>query len=473
MRFINRIIAVLAMLAVVTGLTTAIAVTPASAADTGTEATFSSSFNGTAKSDAQASGVATANASATGKILLEELRAQIPQSIQDKWKAPTREQINRYGTLVHSLDEANAVVAKETKVYDRIVNKARAKVAKLKLRIKHKDGDVPKLKKQLKKAKKALTAIYVDKNWKYRPLIGLARGVCYTNTGRLGNMGIQSFKDCVGDAAHPTEKVVWIGLNPNMREMRIVAVELTDGTIKPGCLNIPDFELPPWLPDESLFLMVGAFAGLNLYVAVGSAVTGVLTVRGEIKQNGVVCASKTEEVKVDEFVPLKTVTVSASDTDEAIAFAENQVQADAQAMASAATSVQAAIELAVSKTMTLSCPPVNNPPTCELVQFPQHVYVSQAGKVPNRYRFKVVWNDADQQLTKEMVKVTVTGQAFIVKNNPDFPEIWDVEGTQLVYYAWLESTQQTGNATLATEVKDPQGATCTQSKSFPVVPDEF
>jgi len=323
-----------------------------------TTATFTSSFNGTAEAQATATGVSIAGADATGKILLEELRAQIPQSVQDKWKTPTKEQIAKYGTLVHSLAEARAVVAKETKVYDQIVNKARAKVEKLKLRIKHKDGNVPKLKKKLKKAKKALRAIYVDKDWKYRPLIGLDRGVCYRNTGLRGNLDLQSFVDCVdGDQAS-----VWIGLNPALREMRIVAVVKLNGTVEDGCLNIPDFVIPPGTPDRSLFIMVKAFASLELDVAVAGRVSGDLTVYGKMVQDGKVCDEQSKTVHVDKVIPLTTVSVSASDADKAIAFAENKVQADAQAMASATASVQGSVQLSVSQTMTLKCettpPPV-------------------------------------------------------------------------------------------------------------------
>jgi hypothetical protein len=115
----------------------------------------------------------------------------------------------------------------------------------------------------------------------------------------------------------------------------------------------------------------------------------------------------------------------------------------------------------------------NKPPTCELVQFPEHVFASRPGQVPNRYRFKVVWNDADEQLAQDDAVVTVTGQAFIVKGNPDFPERWDLEGTQWVYTGWLEARQQPGEATFSVLVTDSEGATCQASKTFPVVADQF
>lgn len=434
-----------------------------------TTATFTSSFNGTASAAAKAKAVAIGEADATGKILLEELRAQIPQSIQDKWKTPTKEQIVKYGTLVHSLPEAQAVLTEQVKAYDQAVNKARVKIAKLKLRIKHKDGNVPKLKKKLKKAKKALKAIYVDKDWKYRPLIGLDRGVCFRNSGLLGNLVLQSFVDCVdGDKAS-----VWIGFNPVMREMRIVAVVKLDGSVEDGCLNIPFFDIPPGTPDRSLFIVVKSFVSLKLKVKVGVNVSGTLTVYGEMKQNGVTCDTDSKSVSVNQTGKTEEVEVTGMDMDKAIAFAENKVQASASAKAEAVANVQTSVQVSVSQTMTLSCPTPNHPPTCELVQYPAHVYVSLPGQVPNRYRFKVVWSDPDEQLTRNSATVTVTGQAFIVKNNPDFPEIWDTEGTQVVYTGWLEAKQQTGNATLSVNVTDSQGATCSQSRTFPIVPDDF
>jgi len=118
-------------------------------------------------------------------------------------------------------------------------------------------------------------------------------------------------------------------------------------------------------------------------------------------------------------------------------------------------------------------PEVNKPPTCELVQHPEHMYVSLEGKEPSRYRAKAVWSDPDEQLTKDDATVTVTGQAFIVKGNDMFPERWDTEGNQVVYTFWIETKQQTGNATLSMEVFDSKGAKCEDSKTFPVVEDEF
>lgn len=118
-------------------------------------------------------------------------------------------------------------------------------------------------------------------------------------------------------------------------------------------------------------------------------------------------------------------------------------------------------------------PQPNKPPTCELVQYPQHMYVSMPGKEPNRYRAKAVWSDPDEQLTQNSASVSVTGQAFIVKGNSMFPERWDVEGTQVVYTFWIETTQQTGNATLSMDVTDSKGAKCSDAETFPVVADEF
>lgn len=118
-------------------------------------------------------------------------------------------------------------------------------------------------------------------------------------------------------------------------------------------------------------------------------------------------------------------------------------------------------------------PPANKPPTCELVQYPQHMYVSMPGKEPNRYRAKAVWSDPDEQLTNSSASVTVTGQAFIVKGNSMFPERWDVEGNQVVYTFWIETTQQTGNATLGMVVTDSKDSKCSDSRTFPVPADEF
>jgi hypothetical protein len=347
MKIIKRFSLVLTIMAVIIGLFS-------SAAHATTTADFTSTWSGAASANAEATAVAYADADAGGKVFLQEFRAIIPQSIQDQWKTPTREQLDKNGTIVHSLAEAQAVITTQAEAYKHLVTKTQVKIKALKYAIKHATSahDKKKFRSKLKKAKKKLHAIYVDADWKYRPLVGLARGVCFTNTGLRGLLNaFQQFKECVdGD-----KKVVWIGYSPVKDEMRIVAVEKMNGTIVPGCLNIPELDIPPGTPDVSQFIIVHSFAEVQLKVSVSVHVVGDLSVHGVMMQDGTVCDEDTQVKHIDKMVEVPPVMVSATDADSAMAIGQHQVQANAQARAEVQLNVQAAIQFEVSQTMHLEC----------------------------------------------------------------------------------------------------------------------
>ena len=382
MNIIRRIAAAIAMLALVFGLTTITNAAPAIAAESqsaqvqaskstnqavmgdqtinaaGTEAFFSSSFNGTLQSEAQATGVAVAGANALGKTILEDEKTNSPYAAIRNFKRPSFDAVKKNATTINSNQEGQKVAAAEVAKYTKLVNKSKVKVAKLKLRIKHKDGNVPKLKKQLKRAKKHVVTVLTSP--KFVPTIEVPAGVCVLHSARNVTNDLQKFNYCIG--AHNNVAEIYIMWIPEVGAFITVYVVLTDGTVLVGCSNLTWFIIPPGTPDETLFLLVRSFVGLKLDVSVAGAIKGRLTVYGEMKQNGETCDKKEDFEDVNVIVPIKTVSVSASDVASAIAFGENQVRADVKAMAEAVASVQSSTQLSVSKTLTLYCPPATPKP---------------------------------------------------------------------------------------------------------------
>lgn len=383
MIIIRRILTALVMLAVVSGLTTSITATPATAAESqsatvqvtpkssnqavmgdqtinaaGTEAIFTSSFNGTLQTEAQATGVAVAGANAMGKTILEDEKTNSPFAAIRNFKRPSFDAVKKNATTINSNQEGQKVAAAEVAKYEKVLNKSKVKIAKLKLRIKHKDGNVPKLKKQLKRAKKHLVVVRTSPV--YVPTLKVPAGVCVLHSGRNVTKDLEKFEYCPGRYNDVAEiYIMWV---PEVGAFITVYVVLEDGTILVGCSNLTWFIIPPGTPDETLFLLVRSFVGLKLDVSVAGAIKGRLTVYGEMKQNGETCDKKEDFEDVNVIVPIKTVSVSASDAASAIAFGVEQVRADVKAMADAVASVQSSTQLSVSKTLTLFCADVTPKP---------------------------------------------------------------------------------------------------------------
>lgn len=342
--------AILAAFALVVGL-----VAPASAETT---ADFSASWKSGASADAMATGVAIAGADATGKILLQEERTTMSAKDIKRMKPPTKAQIKRYGTVVHSNEDAQKVMTKQVTAYDKLVHNASVNVAKLLTKLKYADSAKEKrvLKKKLRSAQSHLKAITKDEDWKYRPLIRLSDG-CFRNTGRNDRMNLTSFVECVkGDKAE-----IDLGFDPKMRDMRVVGVILTDGTLKTPCENFAFFDIPEGTPSEDMFIVVEAFAKVKLTVGVSVHVLGDLVIHGVMKQDGTTCDEDSKTVPVDTMVSVPPVTVTATDTDQALAFGQEQVQADADARAEVQKSVAATLQTDVSLTMQLSCDSSKSP----------------------------------------------------------------------------------------------------------------
>lgn len=460
-------------------------------ADVPPQATISASAVTAGDVQVTANSVAIAGAEAKGKLLLEEMRAQMPESIQIKWTPPTRQQIDSYGTLVHSLDEAKAVVISETKAYNDKLNKKRVKVAKLKEKLKFFKSDKGKkkqLKKKLKKAKKQLRLFLIDANWQHRPLVGLAKGVCFLNEGRNGNMDISKFRDCVGDEAHPDEKAIWVGVNPIIQEAKIVAVEKTDGTIEDGCLNEPELDVPPGVIDESMVLIVKAIAQAVAKVTYERNSSVALTVSGSLlcPDGSTVTDSATITKQAPPQYYVKEVTGPTS-VEKAIAFGEGTVKADATATASAEAAVRDTYTDQVSKTLTLKCDDRN--PYISYIQSFEHLF---ADSTPDNNRddgglgrMKVVIGDPEDSPERILANfsvannVSTTGPVKILTNDPDYPVHVAIEGNQVVAYFWIRALALSNpnvaeNFTVTVWYIDAAGqlvSVTTDPK--PVQPDEF
>lgn len=423
--------------------------------------------------EAKAEAVAIAGAEAKGKILLEEFRAQVPQSIQDKWKPPTREELDKYGTIAHSLAEAQAMVTTQVTAYKKMITDQQLKIKKLKIKIKFakKHGDhvkAKKLKKRLKKARKQLTALYVDKDWRYRPLIGLARGVCYVNTGLNGNLGVQSFEDCVGDPAHPNEDVVWIGYSAVFDEMRIVAVENADGTIDPGCLNIPDFEVPPGTLSEALFLVVKSFAQAKALVELLYSGYFKLTVGGELTcPDGTIVRDEKTKVFQSEPIKLTKEVNSPKSVEEAIAFGEEQAKTDVSAQATAAASVRDSKTYELAQELVLTCP--NQLPTVGIRPI-QHTYPGGIVQV-------IVFGSDPEDGGNVNLTYQVSSNAQMLTAADGYPETDYVEGNQRFRKFWVRVKPGTGGSTwtVTANTVDQKGdkANPPATLTVPIPPDEF
>lgn len=327
-----------------------------------TEAFFSASWNGGAEANAEALAVAIAGADATGKILLEEEKTRSPHMVLRTLKPPTESEVLKFGTPVNSLEQAQATLEREVKTYDRQLNNAKVKVAKLKQKIKfHKNNPqkVKKLKKQLKKAQKHLKQ--VQTSWKYKPLLKAGQGVCGRNTGRFGNMVLGSFVDCIKTSDGELWKA--LGWVPELREAVVVGVKRTNGTYEAGCHNFWFFDIPQGTPDESMVIVVKSFAKVILEVAVGVHVKGDFTLDGEMRQDGKVCDTDSKTVHVDKIVEVDPIRVTETDTDRAMAFGESQVQANAQARAEVQADIAASLELKLKEQLYLKCEDIAPEPT--------------------------------------------------------------------------------------------------------------
>ena len=360
-------VTILAALALVIG-----ALSPAQATTT---ADFSAAWNAGSTANAEATGVALAGTDVTGKILLQEERATMSDNDIKRMKPPTKAQIMRYGTVVHSNVEGQQVMTKQITAYDNLVHNVSVKAKKLQVKLKYADSAKEKrvLRQKLRRAQSQLKAIAVDAEWKYRPLIRLTDG-CFRNTGRNNLMNLTSFKECIkGDKAE-----VDLGFDPVEREMRVVGVIYTNGTIKTTpCENFAYFDIPEGTPNEELYVVVDSFATVILTVSVGVRVAGDLTIYGVMRQDGTVCDQDQQTRHVNEFRQLPPVTVKDTDTDSALAFGQRQVQAETDVRAEVQKSVATDIKTNVSLTMHLQCgtpQPTDNPPSMQC-QVPQHIFV--------------------------------------------------------------------------------------------------
>lgn len=339
-------ITIIAAFALVVGL-----ITPAHA---DTTATFTASWNSTATANAEATAVAIAGADATGKLLLEEEKARSPHKVLRTLKPPTEAEVNNYGTPVNSREQAQSVLRQEVKHYDKQLNAAKVKVAKLKQKIKfykHNPQKIKKLKKQLRKAQKYLKQ--VQTSWRYKPLLKLNQGVCGRNTGRTGHMILESFVDCI--LASQGEQWKALGWVPELRQAVIVGVKRTDGSYEAGCNNFWFFDIPEGTPDESMVIVVKAFAKVILDVAVNVHVKGDFTLYGEMRQDGKVCDTDSKTVHVDKMVEVGPIRVTETDTDRAMEFGQQQVQANAEARAKVQEAVAADLKLSLREELHLSC----------------------------------------------------------------------------------------------------------------------
>lgn len=117
-------------------------------------------------------------------------------------------------------------------------------------------------------------------------------------------------------------------------------------------------------------------------------------------------------------------------------------------------------------------PTTNNPPSGEIVQWPQHMYVTVSDSNPSVYHAKVVGGDPEDG-GNVTLNYQVTGAASIFVD-ANHPTICDVEGGQKVCTFWIKSGSTTGNATLKLTVKDSTGKESPlYEKSWPIVADEF
>lgn len=354
----TRLIITLGFTALLTGL---LGLSPAHADIT---AHFEAVAFANAKAEAEATAAAVGEVDVTARMLLEEERASMPASVIKKWESPTMAQTRKHGTLVHSMEAAQRAFNRQIPVYLDLVNDARAAVAKARIKLKYADtaAEKRKWKKRLVQAKKHRKAVFLDENWKFRPLVGMDDG-CFRNTGRNGNMVLNSFVECIGPGTKRAE--VWHGYDIVKNATRVVLVVFHDGSTKEGCLNFSMFDIPEGTPSEDMVLIVGSLLEVEVTVTVAVTVTGRLTVRGELRRDGVVCDSeeKSKEISVTKYV---TKTVSKKSVEEALAFGEEAVNADVELQESVMAEVKRDATVEISQTIDLSCE-TDSPPA--FVQF--------------------------------------------------------------------------------------------------------
>lgn len=359
-KHIKRLFAVTFITALFVGL---MGFQPASA--DGITAEFSATATATAEATASAKAVAYGNTDVTGKLLLADERVVIPKKTQKKlWKTPSIKVRAKYGTRVGSMEAAQTAVTKEVKQYKRLIAKTDLKQKKLKKKVKwakkhHEAKKVKKLKKKVKKTKKRLAKILTS--WQYRPLIGITidqpETDCLYNEGRNGNLGVNHFRYCPGKDG---VTILWIGYDPLNDLMRIVVYSHSTYD-EPGCLNVPEFDIPRGAIEHEMVIMLRTLVGVELTVSVDIKVTVFLRITGVMKRNGEVCDQQIETA-TDTRTKTRSITVETSDTKDAMRMAENKVKANLDLMVQLEKEVSDEVTAEVSKTMTLKCdteePPV-------------------------------------------------------------------------------------------------------------------
>lgn len=412
---------------------------------------------------AQADSVSIAGANAMGKILLEEEKTQSPIEAIREFKPPSYDEVKKYGTWVYSIENAQMTLTKEVKVYDQIVKDARVKVAKLKLRIKHKDGNVPKLKKKLKKAKTHLRVVRTS--WKFKPILRMGKGVCGVNSGRTDGLELQPFTFCVG--AHNDLVEVDMAWVPEMREVVIAVIVHADGTVEIGCFNVGGYDVPPGTPDETVFLVLKAFAQAVAKVGVWYNSKVVLTVGGVLTCPGNVIVSD-EKTVTKPAVPqyLTKEVTSPRSVEKAIAFGEEKARVDVSAAASATAQVSATYLNEVGATLDLVCP--NQKPIVDVLLPQEHLISGDIVK-----QTVLVGDPEDgSNIAISLSNVTLTGPVDFY-TEPGYQPVSFVEGDRKKFIFWIKARSVTQNTPYSVTVKvyDSKGDSAEHGYTSVVVPD--
>lgn len=410
---------------------------------------------------AGAHSVAWSGIDITGKVLLEQEKTRSKHIEIRDLRIPTEAEVAKYGTIVHSMKEGQAVLAKEVSAYDKLVSQQKLKIKKLKLRIKHADAEEHKLlKRKLRKAKKVLKKYQTS--WQYKPLLVLSRGVCYLNSGRRNNLDLQPFRDCVdGDKLYVT-----MGWVPEVREAVIASIKHSDGTYEDACHNYGGFDIPEGTPEASLFVVVESLLGVRADVSAAYTETVTLTIGGELMcpDGTPVRDERTVTQTKSDFIRKYGVPVTS--VDEAMRFGDEQVRLRREERVGTSVSVSDQLVQSIGAELNLTCP--NNPPVVDLVQFGKHLYVNGV------MRYKVVATDPEDgaNIALDLSNITVSGKAEILVD-ADHPVFYDVEGVQKVMYFWVKAKPVAGDYTVYAKVTDSKGDIAEQSVTKPVMPDEF